>query len=208
MASTKSHSICSPGKTCFFERNMTTVVPTLVHPMMPIRLIVCAAITTMLLTRGVFGADSVVVELKSGRWIRAHSIVQDVSHPDQVTLKIGTAQIQIERSVPWQRIDRLSAPADQRAELRIPDSVKVVQDFEGRAALSPVPLLTGTPELDKPDPRQGICNLSRNRPGGCNLFDCPAPNDPGVIVGIRDFRYSPAPLSSPRPDCCCFSIEP
>jgi hypothetical protein len=187
---------------------MTTMVPTLIQPTMPIRLIVCAAITTTLLTGGVFGGDSVVVELKSGRCIRAHSITPDGTHPDHVTLKIGTAQIQIERSIPWQRISRVSAPADQRAELQIPQSVKVVEDFEVRAALSPVPPLAGTPEPNNLAPRQGNWIPSQIPPGGGNLLDCCVPCFPGVVVGVRDFNYSPAPLSGLRPDCCRFSIEP
>jgi hypothetical protein len=206
MASTISHSTCSPGKTCFFERNMTTDVPTRIRPMMQIRLLVYAAMATTLLTKIVMGGDSVVVELKSGRRIRAHSIAEDVNHPDHVTLKIGNAQIQMERSIPWQRIDRMSAPADQRAELRIPESVKVIEEFEERIAPSPVPLPMGTPEGSKLFPGQG--NLSRNLPDGCNLLDCHTFCDPGVVVGVRDFSYSPAPLSGLRPDCCRFSIEP
>ncbi len=192
----------------FFERNMTTDAPTRIHPMMQIRLIVCAAMATTLLIRTVSGGDLVVVELKSGRRIRAHSIAQDVSHPDHVTLKIGNAQIQMERSIPWQLITRMSAPADQRAELRIPESVMVVEDFEERTALPPAPLLTATPELSNLVPRQGNWNSSWKRPGGCNLLDCPAPHDPGIVVGVRDFSYSSAPLSGLRPDCCRFPIEP
>ncbi|MDB5348401.1 MAG: hypothetical protein JWP89_6778 [Schlesneria sp.] len=213
VASIISLSTCSSSKTCFFERNMTTEVQTRLHPMMPIRLVACAAIATTLLARTVFGGDSVIVELKSGRRIRAHSIAQDASHPDEVTLKIGNAQIQMERSIPWQRIDRMSASADQRAELRIPESVKVVDDFEDRTALLPVPLLTSTvaplsPEHSSLVPTQRGWNSSWNLPGGCDLLGCAVSYDPGVVVGVRDFSCSPAPFSGLRPNCCRFPIEP
>jgi hypothetical protein len=176
--------------------------------MMRIRFMVCAAIATTLLAGVVFGGDSVTIELKSGRRIHAHSIAHSVSQADHVTLKIGNAQILMERSIPWQRIDRLSAPADQRAELRIPESVKAVEDFEERTALPPDPLLTRPPQLSRLVPEQRGWNSSRNLPGGCNLLDCPDFYDPGVVVGVRDFSYSPAPLSSLRPDRCRFSVEP
>jgi hypothetical protein len=191
---------------------MTTEVQTRILPMAQIHFFVFAAIATMLLARTVFGGDSVVVELKSGHRIRAQSITQDVNHPDHVTLKIGNAQIQMERSIRWQRIDRMSAPADQRAELRIPESVKIVEDFEERAAQSPAPLLTGPVVLPSPElrfiPQQRGLNSFRNLPGSSDLLGCAAPYDPGVVVGVREFNYSPAPFSGLRPDCCCFPIEP
>jgi hypothetical protein len=72
------------------------------------------------------GGDTVVVELHSGKRLRAQTIESDPRFPDRATLKVGNDQIQIRRSVSWNHVNRLAAPAGMLTDLPVPANVTVI----------------------------------------------------------------------------------
>jgi len=64
-----------------------------------------------------------VVELKSGRRIRAQSIQRDQTAPDRVILSVGHDQIQMSRSVAWNAITRITASSATLMALQVPEGV-------------------------------------------------------------------------------------
>lgn len=181
--------------------------------MMPVRHIAGLAVALVcysgIMSNITSAGDTVVIELDSGKRIRAHSIHASSQASDQLILSSGTDQIQIQRKVNWSRVRKLSAPVAMLADLQVPPGIQVIDPESKPSSLRELDLHPG-PEFAKdrdeklrsffryppppPVPDQfaydpipsGDCLLEvpcgRLPPPPCGpLFKL----DPGVVVGVR-----------------------
>lgn len=70
--------------------------------------------------------DSVVVELLSGQLLRAQSIEKDPKSDGRIVLSVSGERIRMQRSLDWNRVNRLAAPPEMLVDLTVPVSVRVV----------------------------------------------------------------------------------
>lgn len=69
--------------------------------------------------------ERVLIEMHSGKRIRAHTISTDASFPQHVVVGIGNDRIQIQRVLPWNRVKSVYASATVAVDLKVPDGVQV-----------------------------------------------------------------------------------
>lgn len=203
-------------------------------PMFPVRHITCLAIAFVCLSGITVGGDTgvgntVVVELESGKRIRAHSIRPDQQSAEQIVLAIGTDQIQIQRKLNWSRVSKISAPSVMLADIQIPQGVQVIDRDANQTNLRELDVPLGPELADQrreqlrsffrypPPPPAPDLQLSQPIPAAYSLAEMPcalppqAPCrpfimfDPGVVVGVRyenpqaALIEQPIPLGSTRP---------
>lgn len=177
--------------------------------MFPVRHITSFIVAFVCCSGITWGSDAVVVELDSGKRIRAHSIRPGRQSSGQLVLTMGTDQIQIQRTVNWSRVSKLSAPSEMLADLQVPQGIQVIDREENQANLRELDVPLG-PELANerreqlrsffrypPPPPVPDQLLSEPSPPADQLFEMPcdllpqAPCrplimfDPGVVVGVR-----------------------
>jgi len=164
-----------------------------------------------------------MVELDSGKRIRAQSIRPDLQSPGRIILTVGTEQIQIQRTINWSRVSKLAAPPEMVSDLTVPAGVKVLDREDdqlkpGEFDVPPEPMPTkeGRPQLrsswEFPPPAPvpapqltGVCNaICEERPFPCGAFPavpCLVPfiRDPGVVVGVRYENSAPVIVDQPVP---------
>ena len=163
--------------------------------------------------------DAVIVELHSGRRLRASSIEMHSRDSSRLLLAMSQDTILVRREVAWSRVRRIEASRSTLSTLTIPDRVNVVT-HEDRATSTRVLTLT----LSTPDPENSATlkafvgerpRLQSRRltpPDGFDFVVPPSPiwldqfapsgdcwsnvrYAPGVVVGVRDL--SPTAAISP-----------
>lgn len=156
-----------------------------------------------------WGDDEVIVDLHSGRRLRASSIQLDSHDPSRMFLEVSGESILVRRAVAWSRVRRVEASRSQLETITAPDQVEVVAredrampareltltfsspDEERAAAImafagerprlrSRLPSLSDAINLVAPPPNWGIEFAPCGIDWGC------AQNPPGVVVGVRD----------------------
>jgi hypothetical protein len=160
-------------------------------------------------------ADRVVVELDSGRRLRADAIEPDPLDASRAIMTISGPQLQMRRGVTWARVRRLAAPAETLASLQVPSHVEIV-DPAVRAEKShevELKLESGEAERNRtalrsffrhapPPPVSDDSTVRTLIPPGEPCLGIEGPCrpycDPGVVVGVR--YENPATVTEqPRP---------
>lgn len=173
--------------------------------MLQSRIIACFALGFACVFGNATADDRVVVELHSGKRLRAHSIEHDPNSNGRIILNVGGERIQIQRNLNWNRVNRLAGPTEMLAKLSVPDHVTVVDaatlsggnhEKVGRSLqfVPPAP----APELG-PDVPLELVSIPMSGPIQVGPLRSPylvGPDcciagpvyfrDPGVVVGVRD----------------------
>lgn len=175
-------------------------------------IILSLAFSLVSLSGNTMALDAVVLELKSGKRLRAHAIETDPKAPDRVILMLGNDKIQMRRSVAWDNVKTLSVSPELKANLQIPPDVNVIDpqnpnrheltlnlstDQADQNAASLRSFFRYPPPPPAPDP-----SLTSPIDGPFPGFECGPPpgwffiRDPGVVVGVRYEN----PMMAPPPD--------
>lgn len=189
--------------------------------MFPVRYITSLAVAFMWCSGITWGRETVVVELDSGKRIRAHSIQPDPQSSGQIILTVGTEQIQIQRKLDWSRVSKLAAPSAMLTDLQVPPGIRIIDGESNKSNLRELDLPTG-PELAK-ERREQLRTFFRYPPPP-PVRDQPAADpvlaadrlpeilcllpplapcpplivlDPGVVVGVRYENPQAAMIEQP-----------
>ena len=119
--------------------------------MLKARIIVCVAICLLCEFRNTLADEQVLIELHTGKKLRAQRIERDSDSSDRVLLSSGREGLRLSRVITWSRIRRLSAPAEMLVDLPVPSSVQVV-DARDLAAPRPGPSDQIPPQSGHPGP--------------------------------------------------------
>lgn len=155
--------------------------------MLPDRIVLCCLLTTFAVATSVRGEDTVIVELRNGKQLRAQTLQPDPDRPDRVRLVSVTARIRMERAIAWSQVRHIAATPAAVEGVSIPDSVT-----------TSAPRGSFPPALQVRDslPPVGVDAVPVIRPvwvttaipdGPCGeLIPVLVPVSPGVVVGVRN----------------------
>ncbi|MEK6260062.1 MAG: hypothetical protein AABP62_15680 [Planctomycetota bacterium] len=173
------------------------------------RIVVLSVCPMVLAPFVTWGNDEVIVDLHSGRRLRASSMEVDQQDPSRLFLTVSGESILLRRAVAWSRVRRIEASRSQLDAVTIPELVEAVA-LEDRATSARVLTLT----LSSPDEERAAAirafvgerpRLWSRLPSLSDAIDfvAPSPNwgdeivpcgdcrgcaqyPPGVVVGVRD----------------------
>lgn len=177
-----------------------------------IRVVVLCVCPVALTPFMVWGNDEVIVDLQSGRRLRASSLEADRHDSSRLFLEMSSESIQVRRVVAWNRVRRIEANRSQLDAITAPDQVEIVvredralparelaltlssSDEERAASVrafvgdrprlrSRMPSLSDAIGFVSPPPPLRIWPDEIVPSGLC--WSC-APSPPGVVVGVRD----------------------
>jgi len=174
------------------------------------RVIALCVCTVALAPFVVWGDDEMIVELQSGRRLRASAVKVDSQDPSRLVLEVSGESILIRRAVAWNRVLRIEASRSQLEAISAPNHVEIVarEDRPSRTRELTLTLSSSNDERSaamsefvgkRPRMRSQLPPLSdtpsfvslplqswRDEFAPNGLYWSCALSSPGVVVGVRD----------------------
>ena len=167
-------------------------------------------------------SDEIIIQLHSGRRLRASSIEMNSQDPNRLVLTASSESIQVRREIAWSRVRRVEASRSKLEAVSVPDQVEFIAREDRATPARELTLTLSSPAEERtaaismfvgerPRLRSRLPTLSdavefvalpSNR--GNQIAPCGsgwgcAPYSPGIVVSVRDL--SPSLAMSPMTIC-------